>query len=326
MAIFTNRLNLQKPAGGSSGTIPGDDPADIDVINDNSDKIDAAVGVRYVTSTTRPATPYDGQLIKETDTGKLLVYRQGISDWEDAAPGLRGSTALRDLYYGTPGTPALRVALANKDPRWFNTDKGFEQVYCSQFDDAGATIRNSAATHGWKAVGRCLVHATTLTTTGGTAVDQGDRVVITGSNGVLFQGIFTDDFEDYEVEFFGSAGVNPTNLTFRVANGAVLETTAGIYGPNTLSIVNASVVGAYAGANVAVISDLGGPATKSPARLSIYGPKLASYTTYIADGLNISAGRQWRSAGSVQNLTSYDGFWISAAGMTGYAKVYGIGR
>lgn len=78
MPAFTSRLNLYKPGGGSSGTIP-DEVVDVDKLNDNSDKIDAAIGAPNFTSGTRPAAPFPGQLIYETDTD--LVKQWSGSAW-----------------------------------------------------------------------------------------------------------------------------------------------------------------------------------------------------------------------------------------------------
>lgn len=44
----------------------------LDVLN-NLDKLDTFVGALACTSGTHPASPYNGQVIRETDTGKLLV-------------------------------------------------------------------------------------------------------------------------------------------------------------------------------------------------------------------------------------------------------------
>lgn len=65
---LTTRLALQKP---NPDPLTGDF-LDVAVLNANFDKLDAAIGARPVTSTTRPTTPYLGQFIRETDTGKLL--------------------------------------------------------------------------------------------------------------------------------------------------------------------------------------------------------------------------------------------------------------
>lgn len=71
---FTARLALQKP---NSDPVTGDD-VDIDILNANFDAIDAAISSTPCTSSTRPASPFQGQIILETDTGKAFI-RLGAS-------------------------------------------------------------------------------------------------------------------------------------------------------------------------------------------------------------------------------------------------------
>jgi len=82
MPAYTSRANLYKPGGGSSGVIP-DEPLDVDKLNDNADKIDAALGFKVCTSTTRPTSPFDGQSIYETNTQKIKVFIEAQDDWVD---------------------------------------------------------------------------------------------------------------------------------------------------------------------------------------------------------------------------------------------------
>lgn len=81
MGQTTSRLGLYLPGGGSTGTITPDEAADIDKINDNMSKIDAAAGATICTSGTRPASPYNGKLIFETDTLQVRVWNAGTSTW-----------------------------------------------------------------------------------------------------------------------------------------------------------------------------------------------------------------------------------------------------
>jgi hypothetical protein len=74
-------LGLTKPAGS--------DLVDISVLNTNSDKIDAAIGAKVVTSGTRPSTPFDGQIIYQTDTQTTHIYKSATSSWEDVAAGAK---------------------------------------------------------------------------------------------------------------------------------------------------------------------------------------------------------------------------------------------
>lgn len=80
MATTTSRLALTKPAG--------TDSVDIAVLNGNADKIDAAIGAKICTSGTRPSTPYDGQVIYETDTSKAFVYIATSSTWAATVPAV----------------------------------------------------------------------------------------------------------------------------------------------------------------------------------------------------------------------------------------------
>lgn len=70
----TARLGLLKP---NPDPVTGDD-VDITDLNLNADKIDAAISFTVVTSSTRPATPFQGQAIIETDTGRAYI-RVGTS-------------------------------------------------------------------------------------------------------------------------------------------------------------------------------------------------------------------------------------------------------
>jgi hypothetical protein len=99
MPDYTSKLALAKPRGGSSGSTPAEQ-VDIDVLNGNFDKLDAASGDTICTSTTRPAAPYDGQQIFETDTRRSLVYwnstwnpvyRGNLMNWSGTGPSGGGS-------------------------------------------------------------------------------------------------------------------------------------------------------------------------------------------------------------------------------------------
>ena len=106
MGTNTTRLNLYKPGGGSTGLILPDEIADIDKINGNMDLLDAAIGLKNVTSTTRPATPYDGQIIRESDTKNTLVYSSAAVAWVSTGVTLWAATiaAMVALTGVAPGT------------------------------------------------------------------------------------------------------------------------------------------------------------------------------------------------------------------------------
>lgn len=76
MAGATARLGLIKPTGSEAALVSQ--------LNENSDRIDAAVGYTLVTSTTLPTSPWRGQHIYETDTRLRRVW-DGDS-WEPTGP------------------------------------------------------------------------------------------------------------------------------------------------------------------------------------------------------------------------------------------------
>lgn len=63
----------------------------------------------------------------------------------------RGTTAQRDVKYGVPGTAAARVALANQQVTWFNSDLGWKERYYEVTASSGLTALGlvTGATPGW---------------------------------------------------------------------------------------------------------------------------------------------------------------------------------
>ena len=66
MATTTTKLGLIKP--------DFVDVVDISQLNTNANKIDLAVGATVCTSTTRPGTPWSGQIIYQTDTLSAKIW------------------------------------------------------------------------------------------------------------------------------------------------------------------------------------------------------------------------------------------------------------
>lgn len=106
MATTTTKLALTKP--------DGTDLVDIAVLNTNADKIDAASGATICTSSTRPASPWNGQVIFETDTLNALVYRTSTTSWNI----LGGSTVA-----------SAPPAGAGNGNFWWDSDNGKLYIY-----------------------------------------------------------------------------------------------------------------------------------------------------------------------------------------------------
>lgn len=73
---LTPRLGLYKPAADESDNVNLNTD-----LNNNSDRLDALVGFLPCTSATRPADPYDGQAIRETDTQDAYVWDDSTGAW-----------------------------------------------------------------------------------------------------------------------------------------------------------------------------------------------------------------------------------------------------
>ena len=83
MATTTTKLGLTKP--------DFVDVVDISQLNTNANKIDAAAGATIATSTTRPGTPWLGQIIYETDTLSAKIWNG--TAWVGAGGASGGSLA-----------------------------------------------------------------------------------------------------------------------------------------------------------------------------------------------------------------------------------------
>lgn len=72
MSTTTSRLGLLKPDGSENVDVQTQ-------LNDNYDAIDLAVGFQVVTSSTRPANPYPGKGIAESDTSYRSYFHNGTT-------------------------------------------------------------------------------------------------------------------------------------------------------------------------------------------------------------------------------------------------------
>lgn len=148
----TTRLGLVKPTPGTG------EPIDVaDHLNGNWDKVDAAIGATVCTSGTRPASPWDGQMIRETDTRRMYIWNATQAAWDQIVmpmtgtiiPAGGGSTAGIRLY--TTGTPNANRAIAvrgsgdTQDHYWFDYDGAMQWSSGTAAADCGLS-RTAAGT------------------------------------------------------------------------------------------------------------------------------------------------------------------------------------
>lgn len=328
MAVFTTRLNLKKPAGGSSGSIPGDDQADIDDINDNSDIIDEAIGFAPVLSTGLPSVPFNGQPVMLTDASNALKVRSG-SSWVNPGVIGRGTAAQRDAYWPAPGDAAARVALASQYALWFNTEKGYLQQYFAQWDDAGVGTAPAKAVHGWGPAlsgARHLLHAFTVGGTG--AQKRGATTYLSADLAtVTIDGVFSADFDTYELELWTpGVGVN-TDCLAVLRNGGV-DLAAGYSNTRTETSGAGTVTGSAASAETsAKIGRMDANAGGTAITTRITNPATALPKHFR--GQSYDSGANLRVLGSyVNNSVAHDGIKLTATGTLFKAgtriRIYGL--
>jgi hypothetical protein len=237
--------------------IPGsNEPFSTAVVNANWDAIDT-----FASNT-------------NTRVGSLETWRTTVTP--NLATGLipSGTAAERDTYWGVPGTALEKVTLANKGARWFNTDKGYMERFYTAVEDPAVTVGYKSwmarATAGWKPEGEGLIPINlptpTLVPTGATLVQvNGNTLSIGNASNVTkisFDGVFTDDFNTYVMEWnlFGQTqqgyltatmrtnGVDVTTNSYsRQAWSAVGTVQSASSSADTKALLSATVASGYAG-------------------------------------------------------------------------------
>lgn len=97
----------------------------------------------------RPAVRDDEALMRAWERRIKLLERR-LAGGGSPTIG-KGTPAQRDALYPPPTTAATRAALANSQPLWFNTSKGWTEMYYAVTGTAGLTVRGvwSGNTPGW---------------------------------------------------------------------------------------------------------------------------------------------------------------------------------
>jgi hypothetical protein len=238
-----------------------------------------------------------------------------------------GTSAARDGFYGVPASAAARVALANAVPRWFNTDKGWEEQYFATEGDAGAG-RFTRQFGGWYpsvTSGRVPLSIFTTANSGGTVTRDGGSVTINGAcNTIAFNNVFTTDFLDYEfeIEVFGTAA----DLLWRSRLAGADDSTS-IYNRNRFTSNSNSTSQSLAetaqNAGAAGRIDTADPGS---ILLRVRQPFIAGSKT-ATRGHGLDSGNYQQITSSFKTAAaSHDGitFFVAAGSFQGRIKAFGI--
>lgn len=237
-----------------------------------------------------------------------------------------GTSAARDGFYGVPASAAARVALANAVPRWFNTDKGWEEQYFATEGDAGAG-RFTRQFGGWYpsvTSGRVPLSNFTVGSVGGSITRDGGSVICNGAVTALgLNNCFTADFLDYEleIEFFGTA----TDLFWRGRTGGNDSTTT--YNRNRLTSnpTNTATALAESGQSQGAAGRID-VNEGSSILLRVRQPFVAGART-ISRGHGVDGANYQQLSSTIMNTaSSHDGltFVVGAGSWQGRLKVFGI--
>lgn len=210
MATSTTRLGLTKPAGS--------DVVDVAVLNANSDKIDAAVGIVVCTSTTRPTSPYIGQQVYETDTKQLQTYTS--SGWQPTVNTTAFSTiaqaAISPLSSTAVATQAARDALfpspAQGNAVW-RVDKGWEERYFAAYNSS--TNPGGATPAGWYPVSGNMPKASVVKS-GNTSLTGAAWNILNGA-GVFSQSITSVGMDSFYATSSDGCFKAPITGVYRVS-------------------------------------------------------------------------------------------------------------
>ena len=251
MVTTTSKLALNKP--------DTTDLVDIAVLNQNADKLDAAAGATICTSSTRPTSPFNGQVIFETNTNSTLVYKASTSSWVilGGVVACTSSTRPANPYEGqqifetdtkklltyvsgtweatvnlttlssfaTVANAAARDALYPspvQGNRVFLSDLGMEQTYFGLYNLS--TNPGGRVAAGWypsqRNVGLVPITTSNVTTSGGSYVKNGGLVTFSGVTSISLNGVFGAAYDNYRLIVSDLiSGSGVTSLMLRMRSG-----------------------------------------------------------------------------------------------------------
>lgn len=320
MGQNTSRLGLYLPGGGSTGLITPDEPADIDKINDNMTKLDADAGAYVCTSSTRPATPYNGKIIFETDTRKTMIYKSATTSWEpvDSQGKIVANAAARDALFASP-TQGTNV---------FRTDIGVTETYYAAWNATTNTGGKTPA--GWYSGqdgGLVPITPTSISYTGTSAsVAASGKVSFTNVTDLRLQGIFSSKFDAYVLRF-GYKNSAAMEMRCRLMSGSTLMNSSQYAWTGNATI--GGVSSTYSGSGIdwfAWAGNISGNGNTTDYTISF--PQDNTAITRIT-GLTSNYAGGWQHAtfsGGYNLFDVADGFQAystSAANFTGWVTVYG---
>lgn len=169
------------------------------------------------TSSTRPGTPYTGQVIYETDTSRTYIYNG--SAWKFttglAAPQKVADNTERGTLFPSPV----------QGNQVFNNTTKMRETY---YDAVGSPARSAGWYSGQDGGLVPIIPPTVTVGSGSASVSANGNVSFTGATSIMLNGIFTSAYDHYKI-FFWSAQASASLHTWQFGyNGTPI--TSGYYG------------------------------------------------------------------------------------------------
>lgn len=174
-----------------------------------------------------------------------------------------------------------------------------------------------------------LITPTSIASTGtgnSSSINTNGSVTFSTCETLALNGVFSADYDNYMMvmRFTGSSG-NDINIRFRV--GGVDNSTASSYVAQYLLAGSTTVSGYRTSAGTLGLFGYNRGTLRSGQVAYFYGPYLAQPTAYrCVSAYDLSGADIIDVAGTHNQSTSYDGFWLDPNGftLTGLLAVYGM--
>lgn len=309
MATTTTRLGLTKP--------DLTDIVDIAQLNSNADKIDTNIGAYICTSTTRPSTPYTGQVIYETDSKLTWTYASGAWKLDTGIQPVVASSAARDAIFASP---------SQGNSVWRNDLGAVETYYAAYNSSTNPGGRTPAGWYAGQDGGLIPITPTSVQVGTGTASVSGTGVITySGTAGIRLNGIFSNTYRSYKIVHIFDASTT-TTIRFRFSTGgADNSSTVYWWGGNagtssgTSSIMSgagidwAPVDDAQASSNNYCVSEISNPFQNGLTRVTQQTSVWKGAFAGSNNGISYNAG------------TSFDGliYYPTAGTISGTIQVFG---
>lgn len=211
MAINTSRLGLRKPGYTDPESVIPD-------INNNLDKIDAAVNASILTSSTKPSSPHSGRLVYETDT-KLLEIFTTNAGWtyiggDGYARGKRAVVTNDSDSASTLNSVEIGPFVSVTFTAEVNRRYWIETAYCIAFTGGSGNGAQGVVRVRWAAAGTVTTAGTQLGSdaisnvvyASGTSQDFWHQFeVVPNINGTVTVGLFLNNTSTTKSVFFDQA-------------------------------------------------------------------------------------------------------------------------